>query len=811
MADTIKPTPPAGGWGAAWGPLAELFGGLERKLDPWVAPSIPERRGYAEWTDYLQEALSKQFGGAKRFAEARRFGVPMLASKPEADLLPQMAPSITDAPGRGQTADSLLASGHPVPRLKSSGFENAFDFASSLPFGLASKAASGLAAVPALAATTGGGPSGKLFVNSVPSLKTRLQHQPWTLKTLENLPNRAEIPLQTIREQLKRPDVTAAERALFVPMLENTQNSLLSKITPTDRTINFANWFQKSKIVSGDGKPLTVYHGTLNDFDKPTIIGDGMFFTDSPVMASRYADGPNGNVIPVHLSMQRPAPYSVVARNPSRATLEKMGYDGYIETLGKGNTARKVYVVFNKDQVKSAIGNSGIYSKINGSLTDFIPPSITGSAGKSVNAGDMLDELGAAVDLVRLTHQNTRAHAYWGLQGIDATRTWGRPEDAADIVSKVQTNLYRLPTSHGVFDTVGHFPGEDLFGWTRSFEREGIPHVVESQAPVAQRKLADRTPWREFSKADLEKSVAEMGPDYELLPGVSNSQLLSEGNQLEAIQPLLKDSNAPKRLIREDIARAARPVKADPHTTGLYNWDVDLRDLQNAHKRVLKDIADWESLIPSMEGAEGPIRQINQYISEYKQRAEDLAGKLVQHQASKPPTHLPVPPAIRFATADTNAKVEGWPRTNIGQKRLDIEAEIQELRRHVTDTTNILSDPAIEQYGPQYRSQAEARRRSALRELANSEAVLRSLPPQQIGGGVQFLDPGHQSIYDRYQKVLEPYIKKQGGQLVTDHKGHTWLEVPLKDKSGRVELFSIGAGGLVSAGVIGADWNKGPE
>ena len=49
---------------------------------------------------------------------------------------------------------------------------------------------------------------------------------------------------------------------------------------------NFAKWFGDSKVVDEDGNPLTVYHGA-EDYRSEV---DGIFVTDDPEMATRYAE-----------------------------------------------------------------------------------------------------------------------------------------------------------------------------------------------------------------------------------------------------------------------------------------------------------------------------------------------------------------------------------------------------------------------------------------------------------------------------------------------------------------------------------------
>lgn len=59
--------------------------------------------------------------------------------------------------------------------------------------------------------------------------------------------------------------------------------------------------------------------------------------------------------------------------------------------------------------------------------------------------------------------------------------------------------------------------------------------------------------------------------------------------------------------------------------------------------------------------------------------------------------------------------------------------------------------------------------------------------------------PAHQSIYDRYTREITKFLKSLGGKEYTDHAGHTWIEVPTADfmKSaqtstrGTVEMFTF--------------------
>lgn len=127
----------------------------------------------------------------------------------------------------------------------------------------------------------------------------------------------------------------------------------------------FKNWFGKSKVVSAEGKPLRVYHGTDQSFDQ--FVGE-TWFTPSAADASTYANmqTPGGahapNVMPVYLSLRKPKIIKTYASRSDIAKAKASGkYDGVIvQGVGGGNTSH--YVAFNAEQVKSAIGNNGNFN-----------------------------------------------------------------------------------------------------------------------------------------------------------------------------------------------------------------------------------------------------------------------------------------------------------------------------------------------------------------------------------------------------------------------------------------------------------------
>lgn len=153
---------------------------------------------------------------------------------------------------------------------------------------------------------------------------------------------------------------------------------------PTE-TPEFKAWFGDSKVVGEDGAPLVVYHGTTADIaemkSRADLVGAdwmaGMYFARDPDYASQYtyrtgpgtADYTGGNVMPVYLSMKNPKSVedslgSTAISRAEVAELKAQGYDGII------NKAGDEYIIFDPQQAKSAIGNSGRFDPNSASLTD---------------------------------------------------------------------------------------------------------------------------------------------------------------------------------------------------------------------------------------------------------------------------------------------------------------------------------------------------------------------------------------------------------------------------------------------------------
>lgn len=167
----------------------------------------------------------------------------------------------------------------------------------------------------------------------------------------------------------------------------------------------FKKWFEGSKVVDENGKPLVVYHGTdskeaFNMFARFAekdygFHGQGYYFSVDPEVAENYSrrwKEPGysiGGIYPVYLSIKNPADTKTllelfpgtykngqfVSKEASRKATEKLkslGYDGvYVE---QGNLSASEIVAFYANQIKSATGNQGTFSEEDPDIRHALQP-----------------------------------------------------------------------------------------------------------------------------------------------------------------------------------------------------------------------------------------------------------------------------------------------------------------------------------------------------------------------------------------------------------------------------------------------------
>jgi hypothetical protein len=196
---------------------------------------------------------------------------------------------------------------------------------------------------------------------------------------------------------------------------KHRHNSEGKPIHHTDEGIkNFHKWFGDSKVTDEHGRPQVVYHGSNHKFDEfkktqgtiSTIFGsekvdrDGHFFTPDKSMASTFGDNVTSHYIKsdnqadltggynddVHDKLSSVGVGSRFMHNsyPSDVWehfdephnigkyLQKAEYDGariYEPKVGDSPSGIS-HVVFQPNQIKSAIGNNGNFSKGSNKLNE---------------------------------------------------------------------------------------------------------------------------------------------------------------------------------------------------------------------------------------------------------------------------------------------------------------------------------------------------------------------------------------------------------------------------------------------------------
>lgn len=207
--------------------------------------------------------------------------------------------------------------------------------------------------------------------------------------------------------------------------------SLYSGIKPPTSD-QFKRWFGKSVLKTKTGEPMLLFHGSkdvsnIETFKSNTAYtyGEGIYFTPEPTRASGYAGFNEGyadaikddtnkydkykggtapGIIPAYISMENPfitssdagvtdLAYKLSQTNPTRydeirsdialekgyssksavgnneignAIVRDMGHDGIIKEWHKGEPLE--VVAFYPEQIKSATGNNGAYSKTDSRL-----------------------------------------------------------------------------------------------------------------------------------------------------------------------------------------------------------------------------------------------------------------------------------------------------------------------------------------------------------------------------------------------------------------------------------------------------------
>ena len=306
-----------------------------------------------------------------------------------------------------------------------------------------------------------------------------------------------------------------------------------------------------------------------------------------------------------------------------------------------------------------------------------------------------------------------------------------------------------------------HFGDPNYFAHTRSFEENGVRHVVEVQSDLAQKAGKMLTP---EERAKLEKWQADLSAERGEWIKQARALQDSGTRKLDELQAKGKDASSPEwaewlqrrndnmkrvRAAQQDVEARLAEVRSKLDTAGAAERIVPITPmLKNWHKRIIREeIADaarsaarytpekrakLQELFTRAEQAHVALdEKITRFQATLEEQAQfkKLGAYMDQIQDELGRSTAPV---IRFADADTVAKVEGW--SEVGNRAL-VDARNQFAIR-----------------GPDALSLAGERYGDLVKRL---EAEEKAKPAPRFR-------PEHQGIYDRYAGDITKFLKQLG-------------------------------------------------
>lgn len=452
---------------------------------------------------------------------------------------------------------------------------------------------------------------------------------------------------------------------------------------------------------------------------------------------------------------------------------------------------------------------------------DVLAPILAETPGETITAKQLMEGVKVRTGDFELKAVPTEDFASYGLEAIN--RVPARDGDfmsnqvaAGETPADATTTIYQSPLQLG---DNNHFGDPNYFAHTRSFEEGGVKHVVEMQSDLAQRAGKVLTPEEraglqtQFALADRLSLVVQDSFKTLVSPRSTAPQLAQAVRSYIAAVP--EEVQLDYKLgLGETMLKYAKYFAEKPNPDSAFvAMFEDMRDLDAAGKvdeivdyglavldeasklggeldeagRALRDksgeigslfenafskesarMRTWRAEVDSKLKTSGSIEPIAPMLKNWHKRLvrEELASASRAGQ-----------PVVRFATADTVAKVEGWPTQNDAITRSARES-VEAAERNLSAMEARLQTRG----GATPAMQAEARElipviREDVRRAREAYAAARD------SQAPAFL-PEHQGIYDRYSTDVTKFLKQLGGKEVTDSAGHTWLEVPVDGAPG---------------------------
>lgn len=371
----------------------------------------------------------------------------------------------------------------------------------------------------------------------------------------------------------------------------------------------------------------------------------------------------------------------------------------------------------------------------------------------------------------------------WVPEGRDPTEYAQEMAKVNEGVAPSRTTIYQSPLDLG---DSNHFSDPNYFAHTRSFDENGIRHVVEVQSDVAQH----------YRPVTREKAEALENERQTLIPKQAQATFLSSGINRESFitgtEAFLRHYKEEPGFLDDlgmtmhdaklkDLAPKDKPAAAlEMYKTGSYEGPhthpgAPRLWLETAFSQMARDLrlrgSEIEAALSARNASEIQPMIKDWYKRVIREEVKDAAQLVRKHKEAiekdwPSPASQEPKPVVRFATADTVAKVEGWPQEAWENAKRDVD--LFEKRKA---------------FNEQYLSPEQAAKENKILEREVEEARRHLERPR--------FSPEHQSIYDRYKRDIEGFLTRElNGKPYTDAQGHTWIEVPFTEKhGGPVQMF----------------------
>jgi hypothetical protein len=356
------------------------------------------------------------------------------------------------------------------------------------------------------------------------------------------------------------------------------------------------------------------------------------------------------------------------------------------------------------------------------------------SGAKTITAKDLVSEMGRKLDSLALTEKVTDEFASYGLEAIGRATAELRDDDAFNEASPEEQQ---------------HAQSQEVAAKTSIWQvKEGMD--LGDNNHFGDPRYFGHT--RSFVE-DGVKHVVEIQSDAVQRAGKKLTAEEKEGLQKD----LAGMRDREKKLLR----------KVEEGDFSPSEW-AELRSLSTAVPELvskLRDKGDLEAISPIAKNWER--RLIREEIGEAARKGEEK---------------------VRFATADTVAKVEGWPMkaaADYAQRELSRQRraalESQRDREYAEAQVKTFKDEPAKLENAKARVEYYKNEEAEYAQLiAENERDLAARPPEDF---IPKLSPEHQGIYDRYRRDVAKFLKSLGAADVTDAQGHTWHEVPTRMKN----------------------------